>query len=65
MPSKGLRRATLSTDTKLDAGDNARKPMKPLLGIADVRGWHFIIHDLCFNSIDNKKATKLIIINGK
>ena len=32
----GNRRATLSTDTKLDAGDNARKPLKPLLGIAVV-----------------------------
>ncbi len=37
MPSKGLRRVTLSTDTKIDAGDNARKPLKPLLGIGDVR----------------------------
>jgi len=34
MPSKGLRRATLSTDTKLDAGDAARKPLKPLLGMS-------------------------------
>ncbi len=36
MPSKGLQRASLSTDTKIDAGDNARKPLKPLLGIGAV-----------------------------
>jgi len=36
MPSKGLRRTSLSTDTKLDADDNARKPLKPLLGIGAV-----------------------------
>jgi len=36
IPSKGFRRASLSTDTKLDAGDNARKPLKPLLGIGVV-----------------------------
>lgn len=33
MSSKGLLAATLSTDTKHDAGDNARKPLKPLLGM--------------------------------
>jgi len=41
MPSKGLRRAALSTDTKLDAGNNARKPLNPLLGIAVVGSWLF------------------------
>jgi hypothetical protein len=36
MPSKGLRRTSLSNDTKFDADDNARKPLKPLLGIGAV-----------------------------
>ena len=36
MPSKGFRRVTLSTDTKLNASDTARKPLNPLLGIAVV-----------------------------
>jgi len=34
MPSKGLRSETLSTYTKLNAGDNARKPLKSLLGMS-------------------------------
>ena len=36
MPSKGLRRTSLSTDTKFDADNNARKPLKPLLCIGAV-----------------------------
>jgi len=36
MASKGLRSASLSTDTKLDADDNDRKPLKPLLAIPRV-----------------------------
>jgi len=36
MPSKGLRRTSLSTDTKFDTSDTAREPLKPLLGIAVV-----------------------------
>jgi hypothetical protein len=36
MPSKGLRSASLSTDTEIDADDNAQKPLKPLLGIGAV-----------------------------
>jgi hypothetical protein len=34
MPSKGFRRASLSTDTKHDASDAARKTLKPLLGMS-------------------------------
>jgi len=51
MPSKGLRRATLSTDTKLDAGDAARKPLNPLLGIAVVVRCVFFIYFLLFRII--------------
>jgi hypothetical protein len=36
MPSKGLWRASLSTETKLDADEDVLKPLKPLLGIAVV-----------------------------
>lgn len=36
MASKGLRSTELSTDTKPDAGDELRKPLKPLLAIACV-----------------------------
>jgi hypothetical protein len=36
MASKGLRSTKLSTDTKLDAGDELRIPLKPLLAIACV-----------------------------
>lgn len=36
MASKGLRSTKLSTDTKLDAGEKLRKPLKPLLAIACV-----------------------------
>lgn len=43
MPSKGLRRASLSTDTKFDAGEDARKPLKPLLGIAVVGNSYFLL----------------------
>ena len=43
MPNKGFWRALLSADTKLDAGDNARKPLKPLLGIGDFVGCFSII----------------------
>jgi hypothetical protein len=36
MHSKGLRRTSLSANTKFDADDKARKPLKPLLGIGAV-----------------------------
>jgi hypothetical protein len=42
MPSKGLREQALSIDIKDDAGDNARKPLKPLLDIAVVTCWAFL-----------------------
>ena len=32
-----------STDTKLDAGDELRIPLKPLLAIACVGNWHYFI----------------------
>jgi hypothetical protein len=33
MPGEGFWRATLSADTKPDAGDNAQKPLKSFFGI--------------------------------
>lgn len=39
MASKGLRSTNLSTDTKLDAGDELLIPLKPLLAIACVGNW--------------------------
>jgi len=50
MASKGLRSTNLSTDTKLDAGDEHRKPLKPLLAIACVGRWHYFILYFGFNS---------------
>jgi hypothetical protein len=41
MLCKGFRRTLLSTDTKLDAGEDARKLLKPLLGIAVVGNSYF------------------------
>lgn len=36
MPIKRMLRASLSTYVKLNAENNARRPLKPLLGIDDV-----------------------------
>ena len=43
MPSKGLRRASLSTNTKIDAFNIAPKPLKPLLGIGVVSKRHIYL----------------------
>lgn len=41
MPSKGFRITPLSTDTKPDTGEDARKPLKPLLGITVIGNNYF------------------------
>ncbi len=43
MASKGLRANHLSSYTEIEAGDELRKPLKPLLAIACVGRWHYLI----------------------
>ena len=52
MPSNGLRRTSLSIDTKFDADYNAQQHLNPLLGIGVVRVRLFYIHP-----INNKSNT--------
>ena len=44
MASKGLRTNHMSSYTEIEAGDELRKPLKPLLGIACVRCWRYLCH---------------------
>ncbi len=49
MARKGLRRTSLSTDTKLFAGDELRIPLNPFLAILRVMGWVSISFTMIYN----------------
>ena len=64
MASKGLRSTNLSTDTKIDAGDVLRKPLKPLLAIACVvRSCIYFFSNYIYSSINLWKILIFIAAN--
>jgi hypothetical protein len=62
MASKGLRRTTLSSYTEIGAGDELRKPLKPLLAIACVSCWGLFFNCLFINRF---KVAECIQVGGK